>query len=260
MNQPGLKGLKILLFDIETSPNLSWTWGIWEQNVIEVLRDWTILSVAYKWYGKKDVHVIAQCDYKGYKRGIFNLDDRKVMEELHKIFGEADVVIGHNSDAFDIRKVNARMLIHGLPPVSPFKSMDTLKMARRHFKFDSNKLDDLGRTLGVGRKVVHTGKDLWLRCMEGDRKAWGLMKKYNKQDVVLLERVYERLRGWSTGHVNMAYISREMGCCPRCGSRSIVKWGVRRNLTREYQRFQCTECKGYCYDGGEKLATRPLRV
>jgi uncharacterized protein YprB with RNaseH-like and TPR domain len=150
---------KIAFIDIETAPSLGWVWGKWEQNVIDFKRDWYMLSYAVKWVGSKKVETRGLIDYPSYKKDMEN--DKQLVEDLWNVFNEADILIGHNGDAFDIRKANSRFLTHGLMPPAPYKTVDTLKIARRAFKFDSNKLDDLGRYLGLGRKLPHTGFNLW---------------------------------------------------------------------------------------------------
>lgn len=219
---------------------LGWVWGIWEQNVHEIERDWYVLSFAAKWLGEKKTEVYALTDFTGYKKDPYN--DQKLIEKLWSFFNEADVIVGHNIDAFDVRKANARFLVHHKQPPKPYKTVDTLKVARRYFKFESNKLDHLGRDLGLGRKIVHTGFDLWKRCMTGDRDAWETMKKYNKQDVELLERVYKRMLPWVRNHPNMNLYLGQNGGCPNCGSRLLIKNGLRRNEAGVQQRYACSSC------------------
>lgn len=252
-------GLRILLFDIETAPLLGYTWGVWEQDVIEVKENWYILSFAAKWLGESKVTVYGLPDFKGYKKD--KQDDRLLVQKLHEVFSQADVLVGHNGDRFDVKKANARFAFHRLTPPEPYKTIDTLKIARGQFKFDSNKLDDLGHYLGVGRKLPHTGKRLWLQCMAGDLKAWKKMKAYNKQDVVLLERVYKTLLPWATRITNFAYLTREVGACPRCQSKKIRRGGVHRTLTQERQRYQCHDCGGWFLAGNcERLHSKVPRL
>jgi hypothetical protein len=228
------------LFDIETAPNLGYVWGMWEQNVIDFSKHWYMLSFAYKWLGEKKIHTHALPDYSThYKRD--GECDAKLAADLWKVFDEADVVIAHNGDRFDIRKANARFVTHGLAPPSPYKSVDTLKLARKHFKFDSNKLDDLGGYLGVGRKLPHTGKHLWLNCMRGDEKSWRLMRRYNAHDVALLENIYLKLRPWATIHPNLTHYSRRPGC-PTCQSENTQRRGRVVTRTGYRNRFQCMDC------------------
>lgn len=230
---------RIALFDIETSPNLSFVWGHYQQDVIENDQPWHILCFAYKWLGEKKIHTKALCDYRGYKKD--KDSDKALCADLWKLFDEADILIGHNGDRFDIKKVRARLIIHGFDPPSPFKSIDTVKIARKEFRFDSNRLNDLGKYLGLGKKLPHTGFHLWRSCMSGDDKSWKLMKKYNARDVELLEDVYEKLKPWASSHPNLNVYSEALAC-PTCQSANIQKRGVAVSKSKKYQRLQCQDC------------------
>lgn len=236
-------GKKVLLFDIENSPLISYTWGIWEQNVVEVKEEWYILCFAYKWLGEKQTHFISLPDFESYEKN--KKDDEALVKELHKLFEQAEVIIAHNGDAFDIKKANSRFIQHRLEPPSFYKTIDTLKIARRYFKFDSNKLDRLGQYLKVGRKEKNMDFSVWLGCMEGDLKVWKKMETYNKQDVVLLEKIYYKLRSWDLQSPNMNLVLGGIYSCPRCGSEHTQKRGVRHTKTCSYQSYQCMNCGGW---------------
>lgn len=231
---------KVLLFDIETAPNVSFTWTHYETNVLAYVQQWYMLAFCAKWLDSGET--ISRClpDYKNYQPGA--PDDREMIKELWELFNEADVLIGHNGDQFDIKKTNARFIVHGLNPPAPYKTIDTKKVARKYFRFNSNKLDDLGNTLGVGRKVKHTGFDLWQDCMNGDLEAWEVMRMYNRQDVLLLERVYHKLKPFMTNHPNMSVLSDLENGCPVCASTEIIKRGFALTPIGRKQRYQCTKC------------------
>jgi len=227
---------KVLFFDIETAPNLAYVWGKYEQDVIAFVNEFHLLSFAYKWLGSDKVY----CETIKGQGG----DDRKLAKKLRDLLDQADVVVAHNGDAFDIKKARARFVFHGLKPPSQFATVDTLKVAKRYFNFNSNRLNDLGIYLKVGEKVKHTGFDLWLGCLKENKKSWKLLEKYNKQDVTLLERVYHKLLPWMDRHPNMALLSEKVGC-PKCGSSKVKKAGIRANSMSLQQQWQCKSCKGY---------------
>jgi hypothetical protein len=233
LNEP-----RILFYDIETAPLLSYTWGMYEQNVIDVKRSWYMLSFAYKWQGQKRVHTKALPDYKNFKKNME--DDSFLVKELWTLFDEADIIIAHNGDRFDAKKANARFLFHGKKPPSPYKSIDTLKIARNKFAFSSNRLNDLGAYLGVGRKLPTTGFHLWKGCMKGEASAWRKMRAYNARDVELLERVYLKLRAWGS-HPNLTAYSGNPGC-PTCQSTNVQRRGWNIARVRKTPRFQCRSC------------------
>lgn len=250
MSSPS-EGPKILLYDIETAPNLGYIWGKYEQDVLEFEREWYILTFAYKWLGEKTVHAFSLPDFPRYKRD--REDDKHLVTELWKLMDEADVVIGHNSDEFDNKKAYARFIAHGMNPPRPFKMVDTKKAAKKYFNFNSNKLDDLGNYFGLGRKIQTGGFDLWKRCMQGDPAAWKKMVDYNKQDVALLEKVYYKLRPWTENHVNLNLYNEDVHACPKCSSGKIQRRGFRYGKTGRRRQYQCTNCGGWCVGHSEKL-------
>lgn len=212
---------------------------MYETNVVSVINPTYMLSFAYKWLGDKHVTTHALPDYKRYRKD--KLDDGKLVTDLHRLMGEADIIVAHNGDAFDIKKSNARFIVHGLPPTPPLKTFDTLKAARNHFRFDSNKLNDIGQYLGVGKKLPHTGIHLWRGCMRGDPKSWRTMRRYNAQDVRLLEAVYLKIRSWSSSHPDVRMWTDRPGC-PQCHSDNIWSRGFNVAKTRKTQRLQCRDC------------------
>jgi len=240
---------KVLLLDIETAPSLGWVWKKWEANVIDFKSDWYILSFAYKWADVDQIYTKGLIDYPGYKRHSEN--DKALVKDLWKLLDEADIVIAQNGDSFDLPKINTRFLIHGLKPPTPYKTIDTLKIARKAFAFDSNKLDDLGHYLGIGRKLPHTGFHLWRGCMDGNPESWVTMKQYNAHDVELLEKLYYKVRAWDRQHpqVNKGEIVGE--ACPKCASHNIQKRGFAYTLQRKKQRYQCRNCAGW-FEGSAK--------
>lgn len=233
---------KILLFDIETSPNLGYVWGKWEQNVIEFKEEWHILSFSAKWLGGKQV-TKGLCDYK-------DKTDKSIVKEIYDLFEEADIIVAHNGDQFDIKKCQQRFSFYRMNPPSPFKTIDTKKIAKKYFSFNSNSLNDLGVTLGFGKKEKHDGFETWLGCMSGNKNSWNIMKKYNAKDVILLEKIYLHFLPWMSNHPNL---SQMFGCvCPKCGSGKLQSRGYARNLSSIFNRFQCKDCGGW---GRERVKT-----
>lgn len=234
---------KVLLFDIETAPNIGAYFELYKEgNIVWNEQYWYILCFSYKWLGDKETHVVALPDFKLWKKDKTN--DLEVVKVLWKLFDEAEVIIAHNGNSFDIKKSNVRFLKHGMEAPSAYKQIDTKLLAKRYFKFDSNKLDDLGDFLNIGRKL-ETEKGLWKDCMDGSPHAWKMMKQYNIQDTILLEKVYYKLRGWDKIHPNMNLILGSIFNCPICGSDEINKRGYSCTRTSIYQRYQCMNCGGW---------------
>ena len=234
------EGCKIFIFDIENSPNISYTWGMYEQNVIDFKQEYYILSFAYKWLGEKTTKAYSLPDFKTYKKDKTN--DKELMKVLWKLLDEADIVVGHNSDRFDIRKTNARFIAHGMTKPSPYKTVDTLKAARKYFFFNSNKLSHLCTNLGIGQKISTGGFGLWLKCMDGDMKAWKKMVRYNKHDVTITEKLYLTLRPWIENHPNRALMDGKERACPTCSSPKVIKNGFVYSRVGIYQKWICKNC------------------
>jgi DNA polymerase elongation subunit (family B) len=243
-----MTGPKVLFIDIETAPILmiSWSQRPPYAGAVYVVRDTYILMVSYKWAHEKTVKTAALPDFPRYRR--FRHDDKDLCRLVHRLMDQADIICAHNGDQFDIKKINSRLITNGFKPPSPFKTIDTLKAARRAFKFDSNKLDNIGRYLSEGRKIPNTGAALWRGCVEdGDPKSWRIMRRYCKQDTELLARVYERIKPWMPNHPNMnlysAFRDRPPGIqCPTCESTNTQRRGVQVKVNTRRHRYHCQEC------------------
>lgn len=231
---------RIVLYDIENFPNVGYSWGKWEQNIIEFTRQHTLASFSWKVLGEKQVHVLGLPDFKEYKKDKFN--DYELTKALWNVFDEADILIAHNGNSFDIKQSNAFFIRNGFPPPSFYQTIDTKLVAKRYFRFNSNKLDDLGEFFNLGRKINTGGFELWLGCMSGDMKAWKKMYTYNKQDVVLLEKIYLHMRPWMTNHPNVNSFTGQQDSCPHCSSTRIQRRGFIVTRTGQTQRYHCTKC------------------
>jgi RNase P subunit RPR2 len=75
--------------------------------------------------------------------------------------------------------------------------------------------------------------------MAGEESAWKKMRRYQKQDVELLEELHERLTGW----IRMPHpVSSHNNTCRNCGSDKLQLRGLARTLNGTYQRYQCQDC------------------
>lgn len=242
---------RIVFIDIETSYTLSATWGLFEQNVAKVLREPFIMSVSWKELGDNKTKVKALPDFVLYKKDKFN-DIELVKFIKDEIFEKADVVVAHNGNSYDIKWIYGRFAVHKIPPPTPVKYIDTLLVARSKFKFNSNRLKDLGKYFGLGDKIDTGGIDLWYNCIELNNMAsWNLMKKYNKQDVVLLEKIYLHILPFITNHPNLNLLQDTTHNCPNCGSGAVNKRGFNYTRTTKAQAYQCRSC--FSWSSGEKI-------
>lgn len=241
---PKQNNANILVLDIETAPLEAWTWGIWDVNVglEQIKTEWSILSYAAKWVGKREI--IYQ-DTSG--RGANKVrDDKKLMKGLWDLLHKADIVVAQNGQRFDVKKINARLIMHGFGPPSPSRIVDTLLVAKKYFGFTSNKLAWMSKYLTDTKKSEHKkfpGFELWVECLKDNPKAWAEMRKYNIQDVVATEQLYKKQLPWIKGHPNMgAYNPSHEQKCTNCGSTNVTKYGYALLQQGKYQRFTCGDC------------------
>lgn len=226
--------MRILLLDIETAPNTAYVWGLWKQNISisQIVDSSSILCWSAKWYGTDKIMF----------NSILTPGKKRMLKNMHKLLDEADVVIHYNGSRFDIPTINKEFLESGFNPPAPYKQVDLLRTARQQFRFPSNKLDYIAQALGLGKKHHHEGFELWIKCMNRDPDAWKTMEKYNVQDVLLLERVYDKFLPWIKGHPNHGILNNTSVSCPSCGGTSLQRRGFNVTQAGKYQRYQCTEC------------------
>lgn len=245
---------KILLFDIETAPLEAYVWGMWDQTVglNQIKEDWCVLSWSAKWLGD-DPKKIMYMDQRKVK-DVRN--DKKIVSELWKLLDEADIVVGHNSDSFDVKKMNARFMHHGMKPPSSYRKMDTKKLAKKHFNFTSNKLAYLtDKFCTKYKKLSHAkypGFALWSECLKGNKEAWDEMMRYNEVDVLSLEELFLKLLPWESASIFEAYSNSEIPICT-CGSIDFKKKGYYYTKVSKYQKYVCKSC------GAESKGRKNLR-
>lgn len=227
--------IRTLVIDIETAPNTVHVWGLFKQNVgiNQILETGRVMCFAAKWLGEKKI-IFSSEYHDGHVDTIL---------KAHKLLTEADAVLTFNGDAFDLPTLNREFLKYKLAPPAPYAKIDLLRVAKRRFRFVSNKMDHLAAELGLERKLSHSGHDLWTRCMDGDKSAWKEMREYNIQDVAVLEQLYERMLPWIDTHPNLGlYVDHDDPVCTNCGSDDLQKRGTQHNKTLSYQRYQCNDC------------------
>lgn len=262
---PPETGPKILVFDIETSYNVgAYFGGKYKVNINKILRHWHLLCFAYRWYGQDEIGLVSQRHDPHYVPG--TEDDKFVATRLHKLMTEADIVIAHYGDRFDIPKANSRFLFNGLGPPSPFQSIDTKSEASRHLGEASNSLADLTDHYNVETKLINSGFDLWVRCVAGEEEAWEEMETYNVQDVQALTGWYEKIRPFighngKKKHPNLGHFVRsETPVCPNCMSKrmTVRGWTPHRTQHYEYATMQCKDCGRYSRQAGTRRIIDPM--
>lgn len=225
--------MRILMLDIETAPNLGWVWGLWQQNVApkQIASSQYVMCWAAKWY--KQPKVMYDSVHKS--------TEKQMLKGIHRLLDEADVVVHFYGSKFDIPMLNSEFIKHGMLPPSPYKQVDLKKVTSEQFRFPSNKLEYVAKALKIGAKI-DTDFRLWTDCIEGDEAAWKKMEAYNRNDTILLEKLYDKYLPWIKSHPNHGAYSDKKEICPNCGGTHLQQRGYAvANLLR-YPRFNCQGC------------------
>lgn len=235
--------MNILLWDIETSPNLGHVWDLWNQNISldQLMESGDLLCFAYRWLGGK-THFVSEWD-DGYEQ---------MVQTAWDLQEQADVSVGWNQKKFDQPWIYRLFLEQELAPPSPVKQVDLCEVVKKTFRFPSNKLAYVSERLLGTTKIKHEGHDLWVKVMEGDPEARKLFKKYNMRDVDLLEPLYYRMLPWINSHPSWGAFTGE-DVCPNCGSSQLVREGYAYTAMGQFQRYHCGEC-GRWSRGNQKIA------
>lgn len=179
---------KILIYDIETSPNIGWFWTAgFKKNISheQIIKERAIICVSYKWFGEDQVYNLTWDD---------DQNDYFLIEQFVEVLNEADLIVAHNGDNFDLKWIKTRALYHRIPMLPNYNQFDTLKVAKSKLYLNSNKLDYIAKFLGYEGKIK-TEIDLWLDIIfKKDKKALNQMLDYCDEDVRQLEKVYEELQ------------------------------------------------------------------
>lgn len=243
---------RILIFDIETIPIVANVWGLFDQNVglNQILHDWCVISWAAKWHKEPTVF------YKDQRKKRNVRDDRTLLKGIWKLLNEADVVITQNGKKFDAKKLNARFIINGFKPPSPYKHIDILQLNKSNFGFTSNKLEYVTDKLCKKyKKLKHKkfpGQELWDECIAGNMKAWKEMEKYNIHDVLSTEEAYDIVAPWCKTPVDFNVYRKENEFKCQCGSGHLKRRGYLVTKSGKFQRYQCQDCGAWTSDLGAK--------
>lgn len=242
LKAPDIEGAKVLVLDIETAPVKASVWGLWNNNVglnmIEA--DWYILSWAAKWIGSDEIY------YEDKSQSWDTEDDSELLKNIWTLMDQADVILTQNGIKFDNKKLNARFLLNGMPPVSNFRNVDTLVEAKKHFSFTSNRLEYMTDKLCKRYKKQTQGKfagfELWSECMKGNAEAWEEMRNYNMYDILSLEELYVIMRPFMKSHYNVNLYTSSTDILCKCGGDNFTNNGYAYTNLSKFDRFKCDDC------------------
>lgn len=240
---PKYESPRVLILDIETKPMMADIWGLWNQNIgiNQLHQNGAIMSWSAKWLGASESEIM----YEDNRHAPDYEDDSAILGTMWDLLDQADIVITHNGLRFDIPWLNARFTNHGYEPPSTFRQIDTLKIAKKNFRFPSNKLAYLTDKLCVKyKKLSHgnfPGQSLWTECLKGNMEAWAEMEEYNRYDVLSLEELYLVLAPWDRQiNFNVYHDDDEFTC--KCGSKEFRKSGFHTTGAGRYQKYKCKNC------------------
>jgi len=232
---------KRLFFDIETSPNIGFFWQSGYKLSVpysNIIKERAIICICYKWADENKVYSLTWDE---------NQDDKEMLEQFMAVANEASELVGHNSDKFDLPWIRTRCLFHRIPVFPTYTTIDTLKHARSRFRFNSNRLDYIAQFLNVGEKL-ETGFDLWKDIvLKKDKKALKQMVDYCKNDVGILEKVYNEIANYVPHKVHYGVAQTDDKCsCPECGS-TDMRFSQKRYTATGMARIQlqCNSCHKY---------------
>jgi len=249
--------LKRLFWDIETSPNIMFSWRCGSKIYLDhqnIIQERAIICICFKWEGQKRVHALTWDDG----------NDKEMLKEFGRVVAEADEMVAQNGDWFDMRWFNGRRLFHGLEPLPPTKTVDTLKILKRHFYLNSNSLDYVANLL-FGEGKIKTDFDLWKQIvLNNSGGAMREMVRYCKKDVILLERIWNRLRDFEVPatHAGAALTGNagDRWMCPHCASGDVFKSKGRTTAKGMVQhQMKCKSCGRY-YSIADRVHTFYLRA
>lgn len=208
----------------------------------QIITPTRMISWAAKWHD--DERVIFRSEFHHGKDSM--------LSKLYELVNDADIIVHFNGDTFDIPHIRREFKQAGYPPVSPFQTVDLYKVAKKSMYFPSYKLDWISHELGVGSKLSHSGFRLWRECIEESpedapnrqRKAWALMGRYNRQDVVLTEKLYDELLPYIPNHPHVGLWADDPteDHCSNCGSDDLERRGFAYTKLGRYPRFVCKSC------------------
>lgn len=233
----GVHIIRALIFDLETRPTEAYVWAAWKQNIqaVQVIEHGHVICWAAKWLGDPNSKTMFGSEWDnagGY------------IEELHALMEEADATITYNGNKFDAPVLRTEFARRGLKPTAPTKSIDLYQVVRRQFRLLHNRMDSVAAFLEIKGKTSTGGFQLWIDVINEIPKAQALMKKYNIQDIRVLEEIYHKLLPWIPNHPAIGHYTEDgaVHSCPNCGSIKLQKRGKHKTKASTFQRYQCNKC------------------
>ena len=243
---------RVVTLDIERIPGWHSTWHrgqtitgpFWDLNEIKTwigkrihaddVSEWPrTICAAWKWYDAEGGEFAAEWEVGGYDA---------FMRAVWDVFNDADLIIGHNADRFDARHLMGGWAEMGLPAPSPCKIVDTLKIARGTFAYESNTLDALNKRLGIDAKTDKYDVKVARAAVSGDKEAQETLSAYNRGDIIASEALFDRLRPFAKGIPHLGMWTDDELACPSCGSTMTATGKTVHANVQKYEHLHCPNC------------------
>lgn len=249
---------KILILDVERLDGITqqhyWDRGDLKNRYVHyetVIRQPRTTIVCAKWYDQPDVIQLAEWDKGGRKQ---------FLRKVHNLMSQADIIVGHNVDGADVPWLLGDLHIEaGLPPLPPYKTVDTLKVLRQQFKSGApfKGLDAFCQIVGIPAKTDKYDRMAMERAVtEKSVEDRERLVEYCAGDVIATQGLYDWLRPHIKNHPAIFMDGKDkLTTCHRCGHETepIPRRYVANLLT--YSMRRCTSCLSY-----SRISIEPERM
>jgi hypothetical protein len=125
--------------------------------------------------------------------------EKALIKASMKTLANYDLIITWNGESYDVPYLITRALKHGVSvdPLFKAKRIDLREVAKRVLKLHHHSLDHVCRFLGVKKDATLTGADmpmLYLRVLEGDKKASKAIKRHCHDDLRAIRQVFNKMK------------------------------------------------------------------
>lgn len=241
---------KVLFLDIETAPSLGFYWSLWSNPMQSmIIKRQHMIGWSAKWMFDSEIYSQIMTP-----KEVDDRNEKKIIKAIWDLVDDADIVVGHNAKAFDMRHLNARFIENGMPKPSSYLIIDTLKHCRKAFKWESYRLDFIGREIFGIEGKMETPKKLWFDAVnapylrkggtrEKQKEALEIMEEYNKEDIRLLEDVYFLVRPYINPHPNLSlFVDDGSELCPVCTSKNYETVSEYSTYVNIFPECRCKDC------------------
>ena len=232
---------KILVLDLERLPMRTKSLPVWDMKGLQYRRltpddieRWgRTICLAYRWGWTGRIEFIAEWQ-EGGREGY--------LRAAQSLLEEADVLVGHNSKAFDYPHLAGDLMHEFGVAVPEPKHLDTLLIARKRANFEANHLDTLTKRFGIPAKTDKYRIEVAEAAAAGDVKAQRKIERYNRGDVRASTGLALRMLPWSPVNLGLFEDDPTRPVCPACLSRKVQRRGFAVKAALRYPRLHCQSC------------------